>query len=468
MAGPRKSQMEIEEKRQRSYAYPRYWPGWGQEEETAPARVQDETPNAAPANAPGNPSATARQNARNTGNHGNRAAAASVWRNTAQQQGAPDSTSGNWRVRHKPPASTECPSNELVIRRDMPITRGEQRAERTFDAMDIIKTGKSLNADIAPETKKRLGFSENYQGDVLNPNNRSDKIKEEDSTSLYFYNLHPSMTLKELLDALIPLGPFGKVQQSNVKPPDPKNGYHYCGAKVAMFHRCEAELLKKTVENREKPVYIKGLKVFVRWNTQKVDDFGKKHAGKMYMSRTLEIQGPKHLVNIQGLYDHFKSKFLFDLQDVVLVYEDDDIRHLRWVFASVLAQSEMAFLSLKERKYNEVEFRYGQDPLDIPQSERARWESQVHLLPALGSFERTNAHPTLPAATAPASLHAPPGRLGDWLENITNNNSDEWDQYEEEIRQNIYDAESDEEADDSNRAHFDHEAEKDQGSNPFA
>ncbi|KAM7204649.1 hypothetical protein V8F20_003433, partial [Naviculisporaceae sp. PSN 640] len=235
-----------------------------------------------------------------------------------------------------------------------------------YRPMDPLLTGKSRNADVDPKIKEDWGFSPNYQGDVFNPNNRSDHIREEDSTSLYFYNLHPVMTVKELLDALIPLGPFGKIQQCNIKPPAPERGYHMSGAKVAMFHRREAEILKAMIDNTHNPVYVKGVKAFVRWNTQKVQDFGINHQGKMYMSRTLEIKGPKHLVNVEGLYNFWTQKFLFDLQDVFLVYEDNNVRHLRWVFASVLAQSEQAFLTLKESAFNgRVHFEYGKDPLEL-------------------------------------------------------------------------------------------------------
>ncbi|KAM7187234.1 hypothetical protein V8F33_011325, partial [Rhypophila sp. PSN 637] len=232
---------------------------------------------------------------------------------------------------------------------------------RQFKPMDSIVTGRSQNSNLTPEQREALGFSRHYQGDPLNPRNRSANIPEAESCSLYIQHLPPAMTEKRLLDELQKYAPFGKVNQTWVRPHDPNRGHAFSAAKLVMFERAGAEKVYNFVKNGN--LVFDGVEAIIRWNTQRVPARSVTDPKHWYMTRVLKIWGPKKLVNVKFLYDHWNGKIQFTTQNIYAIGETSTLACLIWVFASMRHQAELAYLSLKELADQQVDFEYAEDPL---------------------------------------------------------------------------------------------------------
>lgn len=203
------------------------------------------------------------------------------------------------------------------------------------------------------------GFSPNYRGNINNPRNRSDPWNRDINCSVFITNLPLGVTVKGLLDALVEIGPFGKVYQTHIMEP---SGIHELpGARLTMWDRPSAESVYAAIDSGR--LVIGGLTAQVVWD----QILRVPHLGRTYLSRVLHIRGPSHIVDVESIYDILNELIVYQTQRVSVLWESEDEREIRWIFGSFYAQAEPARMALCQRwRGNPACFvRAGRDPMEV-------------------------------------------------------------------------------------------------------
>ncbi|KAK4212569.1 hypothetical protein QBC37DRAFT_262477, partial [Rhypophila decipiens] len=237
-----------------------------------------------------------------------------------------------------------------------PLEEGASKLTH-FHPMDAIYEG---NEPMTDRKRDLLGFSPNYRGNVKNPRNRGNNADESENCSLFITNLPVETTVKELLDGLVALGPFGKVYQTHVMPP---YGVHtLASARLLMWDRWSARRVLNVIQ--EGRLILRGQVARAIWDKNvRVPDARPQD----YLSRTLLITGPVHIVDAEYLYDYLNERIFFQTQRVSVLSEFEEERELRWIFGSFYAQAQPAHMALRRRwpPSTGVSIMFGIDPMDV-------------------------------------------------------------------------------------------------------
>lgn len=202
------------------------------------------------------------------------------------------------------------------------------------------------------------GFSRNYRGNIHNPNNQPQPDLGDENCSVFIRNLPASLTVKGLLDAIMEIGPFGKVWHVAMMAPDER--HLLASARVNMRDRKGAEALLSAIEQGK--LVICGLRAGAIWDRL---GRGPKDERAWYLSRCLVISGPPHLVDPHKIHEYIRDKILFQTQRVSIMRESDHEREIRWWFGGCYAQSQAVKLALNARWPTALRVRFGEDPIEV-------------------------------------------------------------------------------------------------------
>ncbi|KAM7204648.1 hypothetical protein V8F20_003432 [Naviculisporaceae sp. PSN 640] len=203
------------------------------------------------------------------------------------------------------------------------------------------------------------GFSPRYQGNIKNPRNRRPDVDEKDNCSIFICNLPLGMRVGWLLNELAAIGPFGKVYQTHVM--EPSERHELPSARVCWWDRWSAERAFRAIEVGL--LVIKGKTARVRWDEVRKAP----HLGRTFLSRTLLIRGPAHIVDFESIHEILSDLVVYQTQKVSVLWETEEEREIRWIFGSFYAQAEPIRIALSRRWENNpnIYVRCGLDPLDV-------------------------------------------------------------------------------------------------------
>lgn len=230
-------------------------------------------------------------------------------------------------------------------------------------------------------SRKQVGVSPNYQGNPLNPKNRSADIPDSENCSLFLTNLPAQCSYQELLQALAFHRP-GRIWSTYINRPraiDPTitaaiaaagpvstahlpASFKTSAAKVIFYHPHEAQRLLAAAARGD--LLVGRRRAAARWNRHKTAAAGTAHERT---SRVLTIAGPAGLVREDRLRSLFARYFEYHSESVVVLAEaegeaGEGWRVLEWRFASMRAQAHAAFQLLQSLYPDVLDVRYGVDP----------------------------------------------------------------------------------------------------------
>lgn len=263
----------------------------------------------------------------------------------------------------------------------------------------------------------QIGISPNYQGNPLNPKNRSADIPDRENCALFLTNLPARCSYQDLLQALALHRP-GRIFSTYINRP--RSGYDHAhpetdASAAGLYPRYEEE--KTSMENTSNipsaaadglaaPRYVpasyktSAAKVIfyhpheaqrllaaavrgdLRVGRRKASGRLNRHRtaaqgpAQERTSRVLRIAGPAALVREDRLRTLFARFFEYHTESVLVLAEGEEEeepqkeegvgRHhwrvLEWRFASLRAQAEVAFQLLQNEYAGVVEVQYAVDP----------------------------------------------------------------------------------------------------------
>ncbi|KAK0669282.1 hypothetical protein QBC41DRAFT_224216 [Cercophora samala] len=253
-------------------------------------------------------------------------------------------------------------ASERVTFDEIDLTDNERIAS-VFRPMEALTKGNETDDQALGDERERRGFSRNYRGDMNNPKNQRGMVADDENTSLFITRLPPGLTAAGLLQALVPHGPFGRVWSVNIILPNTEKGQTGVAAKVVMFDRAGAEKLYRFIYGGGLCFYgrLTKLRAIVSWNRIKSppsDPLGTK-------SRVLLISGPDDFVDVEKLRSLFGRFFVYQEEEVEVVWERDSKRMIEFRFCCFHAQAEAASVFLGRLKPSTVTVKFGVDPLSV-------------------------------------------------------------------------------------------------------
>lgn len=205
------------------------------------------------------------------------------------------------------------------------------------------------------QERMRAGVSTAYRGHPTRPRNVSADIPDDENCAFWITGLPPTCTVKMLLSAI---SGFGKIYATHINPPDGRLPFGTAAAKVILFRLSAARAFFREYEF--KPLLVDGFLAIVRRNRIRAAKLDRKS------SRVLVITGPKEVVDWGYLQGAFRNRFVYDLDEVVTLWENGELRSLEVRFGSARAQAEAAYQLLRPTAgpFANVGVWYGHDPCD--------------------------------------------------------------------------------------------------------
>jgi len=215
----------------------------------------------------------------------------------------------------------------------------------------------------AAELQQRLlaGVSPAYRGDPNRPRNVSADIPEDENCAFWIEGLPPHCTVRMLLAAI---SGFGKIYATHLNPPNPglnvPRASDTAAAKVIFFRLCAARAFFHAYEKT--PLFVAGYFAIVKRNRVRVAELDR----NTRTSRVLIITGPMDIVNWGVLQAAFRQKFVYEIDDVITLWEGGNKRSLEVRFGSARAQAEAAYQLLRPNTgpFANVCVWYGHDPCE--------------------------------------------------------------------------------------------------------
>ncbi|KAL1872352.1 hypothetical protein Daus18300_004322 [Diaporthe australafricana] len=184
------------------------------------------------------------------------------------------------------------------------------------------------------------------------------------NAALWLTHIPSGCTIRELIRAIISVGPTGRILFTRLLPP--KQLERGCAAKVVFATREEAQQLRILAQAGK--LMIAGLYIWADWHRSPSSSF----INIEPISRVVVIEGPSHTVNKRSLMNLFRSQIRrFDTEDVWEHESPAEFGHARrssvvWRFGSWYDQAELAVEVLQREYPNSVEVGYGVDPCAFP------------------------------------------------------------------------------------------------------
>lgn len=200
------------------------------------------------------------------------------------------------------------------------------------------------------------GCSPNYRGNPYLPANLSANIPDEDNCSFWIQGLPPTATCTTLLGAIRDMG---RVFCTHITPPDAALGHRTAAAKLVFFDRAAAQ--RFFAAHAGAPLVVEGFRARVERNRTRVAA----STQPAFCTRVVVVSGPADEVCVDALLRFFSSKFVYQMDAIVVRDPDAAGRPARTVefrFGSFRNQAQTAYFLLKGRPGWRV--AYGRDPCD--------------------------------------------------------------------------------------------------------
>ncbi|KAK7743929.1 hypothetical protein SLS53_003951 [Cytospora paraplurivora] len=223
--------------------------------------------------------------------------------------------------------------------------------------------GSNNTFDLPPRDYQHDGLGQPPQASMANIGGGPDDPFEQNA-ALWLTYLPPNCTVRQLIRAIISVGPTGRILFCKiVRPYLPE---HTWAAKVVFATRLEAQRLLAV--SRCNRFIMQYQHVYVDWHRVLSTSF---YAIEP-ITRVLIIEGPLRTVNRPGLQAFFKKKLAwFDTEEVIELGGRYDRQRacIVWRFGSWFGQAETAAAALAKEYADMVDVRYGLDPCAAPPPE---------------------------------------------------------------------------------------------------
>ncbi|KAI1269606.1 hypothetical protein F5Y18DRAFT_437465 [Xylariaceae sp. FL1019] len=195
--------------------------------------------------------------------------------------------------------------------------------------------------------------SDNYGGNLRNPDNHSADITHKENTSIYLDRLPPTLDYPQLLAGL---RNTGYIKQCHINGPNASNPMS-SNAKVVFFTHADAQKVIDLDLNDN--LMIAGVRPRTGWNRIRVPE--DPAAGR---SRSLRIRGPTHLVNQVALEEFWTKASIYwntkCVQEIGEVGNGDSV--VWYTFGSWRCQSAAAKRALEVKYGGAIKIWYRKDP----------------------------------------------------------------------------------------------------------
>ncbi|KAK6955897.1 hypothetical protein Daesc_003543 [Daldinia eschscholtzii] len=198
----------------------------------------------------------------------------------------------------------------------------------------------------------------NYRGDCNLSINRGTGVPEERNTSLWITGLPGSTTVPKFLASITKTG---RVRSTVINGPNESTGT--AAASISFFRRKDAEVLYNAIQQGR--MVLEDMIPRVQWNRNRIGE----EDSPSYASRVLLIAGDPLVVNQDYLDGFFKSKFVYDIDDIIdhgtVPGIDGPISRLEYRFGSWRSQASFARLALNLELRGFLLAEYGEDPCAV-------------------------------------------------------------------------------------------------------
>ncbi|KAI9158901.1 hypothetical protein HJFPF1_06903 [Paramyrothecium foliicola] len=199
-------------------------------------------------------------------------------------------------------------------------------------------------------------FSIRYCGMHTSSNASADHITDEENCGLWLTNLPPEVDVHDLLAAVRNVG---RVWCTYINQAD--NVRHRTAAAKLVFFTPDAARRMLSI-SFTKGVFIQGYKVRMDYNRIKSEE----HPIAGNVSRVLIITGDSKLVNAAALTAYFKTKFVFEVDEVKELIIAGSRAVVEYRFGSYRCQAQMGKMALeKDRPLGFEKVEFGEDPCEV-------------------------------------------------------------------------------------------------------
>ncbi|ROW10274.1 hypothetical protein VMCG_01921 [Cytospora schulzeri] len=206
-----------------------------------------------------------------------------------------------------------------------------------------------------PQTQT-IGLSTPQSSITDNDHEPNDPFRH--NAALWLTNLPPNCTIRQLIRAIISVGPTGRILFCKIAPPYLSK--HNWAAKVVFATRLEARRLLAV--SRSRLFFVRGHRIHVDWHRVLSTSF---HAIEP-ITRVLIIEGPSYIVDRSALRAYFRRKLrTLDTEEVIELERPEGDRQratIIWRFGSWFGQAQTAAAALGEDYPDLVDVHYGLDP----------------------------------------------------------------------------------------------------------
>ncbi len=235
--------------------------------------------------------------------------------------------------------------------------QGRPRVEpQVFHPMSLVE---NTIPDAVPEPTPRqrfdAGFSPHYRGNIEVEANRSADIPDSENCSLFITGLPPDTTVNQLLAQIRGMG---RVYATHINPPETKpSGHKTCAAKVVFFETAVAQRFYALYNPTG--LLVGGQRAHVALNRIK----SAQPSAPPYVTRVLRVKGPERLVNVNYMLDFFRSKIVFQMDEIITHPRaaGGGRATLEFRFGSYRVQAQSMRTALV-REHPEVRVRFEVDP----------------------------------------------------------------------------------------------------------
>lgn len=219
----------------------------------------------------------------------------------------------------------------------------------------MVKEGRGWQREKTPEEKKRAeetNMSENYKGDPGNPRSYSDeRLTDAQNCCFWLFNLPPDVIEHDVLGRIQNCGRVASFSMCKGET----DIHGHAGAKLVFLTESGAGHFWSRYGLSPGSLIVGGRLVGIRRNRVKI---GQRNV-PAHHTRCLRVDGPPHVVNQANLLQFFRSKLVFEMDEIIDHTHSDRVSCLEFRFSSYVGQAELAMLALlaEERFTSQPFFR---------------------------------------------------------------------------------------------------------------
>ena len=243
-------------------------------------------------------------------------------------------------------AAVQAEVDQLVIQHEPGFLRQFRPSNSALKTVGLL-------VDSGPKNSLNdYASSNNYQGDITIAHNRSANIPDNENCAVWILGLPAQTTHTALLGSIRGVG---QIYACVISPPTRQ--HQTAAAKIVFFERRQAERFTRVVLSGHLEVLGRRIR-HIRWN--KIKSACYPHSGN---SRVIRLTGPGHLMDISFFEAFFKTRFTYELEQVLVVpCLVPNMASHEWRFGSLRCQSASAKLSVERELKGIFSVEWAHDP----------------------------------------------------------------------------------------------------------